>query len=171
MPRLRHLSALALLLSWLAAPAFAHTPTPSPPAADDPRDVNLRTYAELLRTDVRKQKVAILTELLDLTDAEDAVFWPIYREYDVELAKINDERVALIAEYANSYEQLTDDAADRLARGALDVQARRQALLSTYYERVESALSPKPAARFLQVEHQLLLIIDLQISAALPVVK
>ena len=40
-----------------------------------------------------------------------------------------------------------------------------------YYERIKSALSPRAALRFLQVEHQLLLIIDLQISAALPIVQ
>jgi hypothetical protein len=39
------------------------------------------------------------------------------------------------------------------------------------YERVKSALSAKTAARFLQVEHQLLLIIDLQIASSLPIVK
>jgi hypothetical protein len=36
---------------------------------------------------------------------------------------------------------------------------------------VRAALPPKTALRFMQVEHQLQLIIDLQISAALPIVK
>ena len=36
---------------------------------------------------------------------------------------------------------------------------------------MKQALSPKVAARFLQVEHQLLLIIDLQIASALPIVQ
>ena len=66
-------------------------------------------------------------------------------------------------------EPLTDEVADRLARSALDLEARRQALKAKYYERVRSALKPRTALRFLQVEHQLLLLIDLQISAALPI--
>ena len=142
-----------------------------PAAAEDVRDVNLRAYVELLRSDVRGQKVAILTELMEFTEQEDAAFWPIYREYDTELSTINDDRVTLIQEYAKNYDQMTDAVAERLARGALDLELRRHALKQKYFDRLKVALSPKTAARFLQVENQLLMIVDLQISAALPVVQ
>ncbi len=133
--------------------------------------LNLTAYAELLRSDVRAQKVAIITEVMNFTEAEDAAFWPIYREYDLEMAKLGDERVALIAEYASNYSTLTDATAEKLASKALDLEARRQALKSKYFDRIKTALSPRTALRFLQVEHQLLLLIDLQISASLPIVK
>ena len=42
--------------------------------------LNLSAYAELLRSDVRASKVAILTELMGLTESEDKAFWPLYRE-------------------------------------------------------------------------------------------
>ena len=134
-------------------------------------DVNLRAYVELLRADVRAQKVAFITELMEFTDAEDKAFWPIYREYDVELSKINDERVTGIEEYARNYEKVSDALADKLATKALELESRRTALKEKYYGRFKSALSPKTAARFLQVENQLLMIIDLQIAASLPIVK
>jgi hypothetical protein len=159
-----------LVLGVVSAQAGA-AQAAKPGAADESRDVNLRAYVELLRSDVRGQKVAILTEMMDFTEKEDAAFWPIYREYDVELAKINDDRVTLIQEYAKNYDQMSDAVADRIARGALDLEGRRHALKLKYYDRLKTALSPKTAARFLQVENQLLMIIDLQISAALPVVK
>jgi hypothetical protein len=133
------------------------------------RALNLSAYAELLRSDVRAQKVAIITEVMGFTDTEDAAFWPIYREYDLELAKLGDERMALIAEYAKHYASLTDAVADRLATKALDLEARRHAVKAKYYERVKTAVSPRTAVRFLQVEHQLLLLIDLQIASALPI--
>ena len=170
--------ALAIVASAAADAAQAAKPAPAaaaqaakPAPAADSRDVNLRAYVELLRSDVRCQKVAILTEMMDFTEREDATFWPIYREYDVELSKINDDRVKLIQEYAKNYDQMADPVADRIARGALDLEARRHALKVKYDDRLKTALSPKTAARFLQVENQLLMIIDLQISAALPVVK
>jgi hypothetical protein len=108
---------------------------------------------------------------MGFTETEDATFWPIYREYDLEMAKLGDERVAMIEEYARNYSQLTDTMADKLASHALDLEARRQAVKAKYYERVKKALSPRTALRCLQVEHQLLLIIDLQIAAALPVAQ
>jgi len=136
---------------------------------EDAKSLNLTAYAELLRSDVRSEKIAILTEVMGFTEAEDAVFWPIYREYNVEMAKLGDERMALIADYAKEYATLTDAAADRLASKALDLEARRQATKAKYYDKVKTALSPRTAMRFLQVEQQLPLIIDLQISAALPI--
>ena len=144
----------------------------SPQASEkETKTLNLSAYAELLRSDVRAQKIAILTQLMGFTDAEDAAFWPIYREYDGEMAKLGDERVALIAEYAANYSALTDAVADKLAAKALDLEAQRQAMKAKYYERIKKALSPRTALRYLQVEQQLLLLIDLQISASLPIVK
>ena len=144
----------------------------SPQASEkETKTLNLSAYAELLRSDVRLQKIAILTQLMGFTDAEDAAFWPIYREYDGEMAKLGDERVALIAEYAANYSALTDATAEKLAAKALDLEARRQAMKAKYYERIKTALSPRTALRYLQVEQQLLLLIDLQISASLPIVK
>jgi hypothetical protein len=140
-------------------------------AKAETRETNLRAYVELLRSDVRGQKVAIITDVMNFTEAEDAAFWPIYREYELELTRLNDERVTIIQEYADSYEHVTDAIADRLILKALDLEARRTALKGKYYDRMKSALSAKTAARFLQVEHQLLTIIDLQIASSLPVVK
>ena len=108
---------------------------------------------------------------MQFTEAEDAKFWPVYREYETELAKINDDRIALIKDYAEPTSTLTDATADRLALGALDLEARRHALKANYYERFKTVLPPKTAARFLQVEHQILLLLDLQIAASLPIAQ
>ena len=143
--------------------------TAQAPAEREDRSLNLSAYAELLRSDVRAQKVAILTEVMGFTEAEDAKFWPIYREYDVEMSKLGDERLAMIRDYASEFSTLSDDAAAKLAARAMDLETRRNAAKARCYEKVKTALSPRTALRFLQVEHQLQLLIDLQIAASLPV--
>ena len=106
-----------------------------------------------------------------LLSAEDAAkFWPIYSEYDAALTKLNDQRVENIKEYARTYNQMTDAKADELMQNAWAYQKQRQELLAKTYEQVKQALGAITAARFAQVEHQLLLIIDLQIASQLPVV-
>jgi hypothetical protein len=161
--------AIVVLLA-LVAPVAARAEQGAT-AAPDSRESNLRAYVELLRSDLRTQKVAIIAEMMQFNEADDKRFWPIYREYEVELAKINDDRIALIKDYAASFEAMTDASADRIALAALDVEARRQELKSKYYARFKAALSPLMAAKFLQVENQLLLLLDLQIAASLPVVR
>jgi hypothetical protein len=150
-------------------PQASKPQTPPPVSKQQEQTLNLHAYAELLRSDVRTQKVAIITEMMDFTEKEDAAFWPIYREYDAEMAKLGDERVSLIEEYANNFDKMNDAIADKLATRALDLESRRRAVLAKCYERVKQALSPQTALRFLQVEHQLQMLIDLQISASLPI--
>jgi hypothetical protein len=163
--RLTIVVTLALLVS-----VSAHAQQ-APLAATESREANLRAYVELLRSDLRTQKVAIITEMMQFTEEEDTRFWPVYREYEMELARINDDRIALIAEYATAYEKLTDAIADQIATAALDLEGRRHTLKTKYYERFKTVLPSMKAARFLQVENQLLLLLDLQIAAALPIVK
>jgi hypothetical protein len=155
----------------LACAPLAHAQTDRPATADDTREVNLRAYVELLRSDLRAQKVAVITEVMQFTEAEDAKFWPVYREYETELAAINSDRMKLIKDYAQSYETLTDAQADNFATRALALETRRQTLTAAYYQRFKSVLPAKTAVRFLQVEHQILLLLDLQIAASLPVAE
>ena len=164
----RALGAFLLLLGLAAPAALAQSPTTSD---RDTRQANLRAYAELLRSDIRAQKVAIITELMAFTEAEDKAFWPIYREYDTELTALNDDKLKGIREFAENYGTLTDATADSLATRALDLESRRTALKQKYHARVKTALSPRIAARFLQIENQILLLIDLQIVAALPIIQ
>ena len=161
---------IVLLASSLAAQGQSQ-PSQVQVNEEQTKMLNLSAYAELLRSDVQAQKIAILTEVMGFSESEDKAFWPIYRDYNTEMAKLGDERVALIAEYARVYSAITDDVARSLATRGMDLDKRRTAALERCFTQVGTALSPKMALKFLQVEHQLLLIIDLQISASLPIVK
>ena len=169
---MRSLIGITIVLS-MAGSLGAEAQVPADPQvpADQRQDtaLNLSAYAELLRQDVRTLKVAIITEVVGFTEEEDRAFWPIYREYDLEMSKLADERVRMIRDYAADFATITDERAASLAATALDLEARRNAAKAKCYERVKTALSPRTALRFLQVEHQLQLLIDLQIAAALPV--
>jgi hypothetical protein len=130
---------------------------------------NMQAYIELLRSDVRQDKAEIMGSVMQLSAADAAKFWPIYSEYDAELNKLNDLRVANIQEYESKYYEMTDQKADELIQKALSYRKQRSELIEKYYERVKKALGGVTAARFILVEDQLLLIIDLQINSSLPV--
>jgi hypothetical protein len=134
------------------------------------QELNLQEYIKLLRHNVRSEKAQLMGDMMQLDPDDAAKFWPLYRDYDAELTKLNDLRVANIEEYSKHYNQMTDEKADELIRNAIQYQQQRDQLLGKYYLQVRDALGGIMAARFLQVEHQLLLIIDLQIASQLPVV-
>jgi soluble lytic murein transglycosylase-like protein len=174
----RVLLALLFVLPLLVAPEnWAQTQTKTPQkkaAAATPatttQEQNIKAYIELLRADVRQQKAEMMGATMLLSASDAAKFWPIYSDYDAELTKLNDQRVANIEEYARTFDQMTDEKADELIQNAMAYQKQRSELLARTYERVKQALGATTAARFVQVEHQLLLIIDLQIASNLPVI-
>jgi hypothetical protein len=172
----RHSSTvLAVLLTMifpLAASAQEKAQQPAQPVPKaEARERNLRAYIELLRSDVRSQKIALITQIMQFTEDEDTAFWPVYREYEVELSRFNDDRMSLIETYAKTYDKLTNQTADDVVIKALDLETRRTALKQKYYTKLKSVVSPRTAARFMQVENQIQLLLDLQIAAALPVLQ
>jgi hypothetical protein len=138
--------------------------------AENNQKKNIQAYIELLRSDVRQQKAEIMGSVMELSAADAAKFWPVYTEYDAELTKLNDQRIANIKEYARTYAQMTDEKADELIKNGMSYQKQRGELLAKYYDRVKQELGGITAARFVQIEHQLLSIIDLRIAAELPIV-
>jgi hypothetical protein len=141
------------------------------PTTADAKEKNIQEYIELMRSNVRDEKSQIMGAVMQLDIDDAAKFWPIYSQYDAELTKLNNLRVENVQDYARNYSQMTDAKADELIQRSLDYQKQRGELLAKYYQVMKQSVGAITAARFLQVEHQLLLIIDLQIASSLPIVQ
>jgi hypothetical protein len=135
------------------------------------QEANIQAYIELLRSDLRGKKVAVVSEVMDLSEAEAIKFWPIYKEFQDQLAKLNDQKLAGIKDYAEHYQSMTEDKAKQLTDLSLKLESDRVAIKQKYIEKIRAALSPKLAGRFLQVENQIQYLLDLQIASALPVIQ
>jgi hypothetical protein len=126
------------------------------------------TLLEVLRSDVRAEKVAMITEMMMFTDEQAEVFWPIYRDMDHEAGKLTDQRIALIKEYAENYDSMTDKVAKDIVGRSFTLREKRLALEKKYYRKISNALDPITAAKFFQLNREINLMIDLQISSGLP---
>ena len=71
----------------------------TPSAMTDTQKKNVQEYIDLLRSDIRQQKAEVMGSVMALNIDDSAKFWPIYSEYDAELTKLNNERLANIREY------------------------------------------------------------------------
>ena len=127
-------------------------------------------YFELLRQDLSTKKVALITEVMQFTDAEAEVFWPLYREYDFERQKIGDQVLKLIKDYATNFENLTDEKATELMSRNLDLRGEENNLNIIYFRKFSMEIAPARAAKFMQVMNQIDLIIDVQIASQIPLI-
>ncbi|HEY2647093.1 MAG TPA: hypothetical protein VGI34_08965 [Candidatus Acidoferrales bacterium] len=173
MQAIKRIFSMAFAASFLLAPnLLAQQKSPEiQPTGTATQDNNVRAYVELLRVDVRTKKTAIFTEIMQFNEEQAAKFWPIYNEYDSELQDLSDQKLAGIQEYAKNFGKMTDEKADELALLTLKLENKRNDLKKVYYEKVRQQLGGIIAARFLQIENQLLMVIDLQIAASLPILQ
>ena len=125
-------------------------------------------YLELIRQDLKATKTAYMTEGMQLTTEQGDVFWPLYREYQGELAKIGDRRIANIKDYAAHFEAMTGEKAAEILKKSFKNRKDELGLLEKYSKKVSKALDPVTAARFVQVENTLNLLIDLQLAGEIP---
>ncbi len=128
------------------------------------------SYLEYLRTDLRLQKREIIAETMELTVEQAQTFWPIYTEYETELDKLSGERLILIKDFAENYYSLTNKIANRLAVKKHELDTMRTNLIWKYYNKFKTELNPIDAAMFYQVESQLLMLIDVQVSGEVPII-
>ena len=137
------------------------------PAAKSSTDQDV----ELLRKDIRSEKKQIIAANLTLTDAEATKFWPLYDQYTADLVKINDAKYAAIKDYATNYDTLTDAKALELTRQMLEVDQSVAQLRLKYSPMFSKVVSGKKTALFFQLDRRLLMLIDLQLASAIPMVQ
>ncbi len=128
-------------------------------------------FIELLRSDIRTEKVAVLTAAMGLSEQQAGGFWPLQREYESSLAGINDDRLELIKRYAEQWGTLTDEQAASIAKDFFSIQERRLKLRKNIYKKMGKEIGELAAARFIQIENTLQMLLDLQISAELPILE
>lgn len=126
---------------------------------------------DILRRDVRSQKKQLIASNLKLTDAEATKFWPIYDQYVQEQTKLNDEKLALIKEYATNWGSITDDQAAVYTRKWLAVDEATSGLRSKYVPIVRGALSGIKTATFFQLDRRINMMIDLQLASQIPLAQ
>ena len=126
---------------------------------------------DLMRRDIRSQKKQLIASGLKLTDSEATKFWPIYDQYTQEQVKINDQKFALIKQYAANWGTLTDDQAALYIRQWLEVDEATTKLRSKYVPIVGAVLPGVKAASFFQMDRRIGMMADLQLSSQIPLVQ
>ena len=162
----RTLLACIIGVPLLAALSLSAKQTAAPAASDE--ESNLRAYEILLRSDVNAKREPVVKEIMNLNDSDGAKFWPVYREYEGERAKLDEAEATVMSNYAKDYQSMSDDEADQLMSKTFDLEAQKTGLRKKTYDTLKKDLSASTAARFVEVDSQLQHISDLQTASKLP---
>jgi hypothetical protein len=122
----------------------------------------------LLRQDLRAMKMQVIGQNMSLSDTEGEKFWPIYNHYVKDLQEVNNQKYALLKQYAEMWETMSDEDALIYVRHWLEADGQAQALRLKYVPVVSQVLPGRKAATFFQLDRRLNMIIDLQLFSQIP---
>jgi hypothetical protein len=105
-----------------------------------------------------------------LTASETAEFWILYNEYRAEPGPVQHELVNVVVEYSKVYTDISDAQATRLFDEWLALGQQQTKIKTRYLEKFRSALSPKHAIRYAQLENKLDAAIDFDAARSIPLV-
>ena len=159
--------ALAVVSTGLAA---AQTPSAAPSDAAKARE-EMDKAVDALRKDARAAKADILGKTLALDTTQAAAFWPVYKQYEAELATANDDRVAIIQDLTEHLSSLSDASAKGLIDRQIAYQEKRLGVVRKYKDEFLKVLPAKTVARFLQVDSRLNALVDLAAAKQIPLVE
>ena len=91
--------------------------------------------------------------------------------YAQETTKLGDARYALIKEYANNYEDMTDAQAESLVNKMAALDEQTATLRQQWIPKSGKVLTGKQNALFFQLDRRITLLLDLQFAANIPLVK
>jgi len=147
---------LAAVMLWVV-PALAQ---------DKPAD-NMQILLEKVRAD----KKLLVSENMQLTEAEAKAFWPVYDQYQDELFLLRTRTVKLIKDYVDAYGKMTSDTAKKLLDEYMAIEALGPKLRQAYLPKFRQALPEIKVARYYQIENKIQAAVMYELAQKIPLVE
>jgi len=128
---------------------------------------------QILREKVKADKKLLVATNMELTESEAKGFWPVYEDYQKDLAAINQRIAKLIESYAADYRSktLTDEKAKKLVDELIAIEQAETGLKASYVPKLSKVLSQKKVARYLQIENKIRAVVKYELAAGVPLAQ
>ncbi len=150
-----------LICFLLSLPAYAQ----SVDLADAQRTVNI---SRKMIDDKRNNQIAMF---MNFTQEEKEKFWPLYREYRKTMAAVGDKRLAVIVNYANNVDRMTDPLAKKLLDQSFEVDKDFIRTKERYVKKFRRILPDIKVVRLMQLENRMDIAVDMKVAEGIPLMK
>lgn len=158
MKRFLIVTQILLAAGMLAAPA-AEVPVQT---ADD--------SIEAIRAVLGADRQAVVSQAMQFTETEAEAFWPLYRTYRVEMARVGDGIKRLAVEYGHLYPEIPDDRARQMLKDLVSLEKEQVSIRASSLRRFAKVLPAPKVLRFAQIESRLDLAVRAELAAYIPLV-
>ena len=128
-------------------------------------------YLEVSRSVLKTEKKAAIAEVMELTESESEPFWNLYNEYNNKLYIIQNKRIKAIKEFAENYDNLTDEKIDEIWNLAIDFKSESVNLEKQYYKKFKKIIPIGKAAKYFQAENKIEALITASLAIEIPMME
>jgi len=139
-----------------------------------PGTVLAQTEADVIaavRTQIGANRQQLVAANLELTEQESNAFWPVYREYHNQRDTLMDRRVAILRDFEDNFDGLTNEQSRQIIEDYFSLQDDLLKLRKKYVKKFRKVLSDKRTLRYLQIENKLDTIIDSELAQIVPLAE
>jgi hypothetical protein len=128
------------------------------------------TSAEWLAR-IQADKKGIVAKSMDLTPDEAKKFWPLYEQFERELAVPQSSLNRAVLDYIAAEGTLTDANAKRITEQMLAAVRDEARLHDKHYRQLIKVLPARKATRYMQIENKMQAVIRYEAAKAIPLVQ
>jgi len=119
---------------------------------------------------IQADKKAIVAKSMDLTADEAKKFWPLYEQFEREMAVPHASYTRAVLDYIAAEGSLTDANAKRITEQILAAARDEARLRDKHYRQLLKALPARKATRYMQIENKMQAIVRYESAKAIPLV-
>jgi hypothetical protein len=127
---------------------------------------------QILRDKIKADKKLLVSTNMELTESEAKGFWPVYEEYQQQLANFNQRIGKLIEGYAADYRanSMTDEAAKKIVADFVAIEKGEAAMKEFFVPKLSQVLPPKKVARYFQIENKIRAALKYELAGEIPLI-
>lgn len=125
----------------------------------------------LTRQSAHTDRKIIIMGNMTFTADESAQFWPAWNEYRAAMAANGDRTLALIKDFAENYETMTDQKADEIMTDHFSIEMQNVVVKQKFAQEIGKFMPAQKVMRVIQIENKLDAAIDLQLAAEIPLAQ
>ncbi len=125
----------------------------------------------LARQSAHTDRQVLIMGNMHFTSEESAQFWPAWKEYRAAISANTDRTLALIADFAEHYNEMTDQKADNLMTDSFSIKMQDLVIKQKFANNIKKFMPAKKAMRVIQIENKLDAALQMKLASEIPLTK
>jgi len=161
----------SLLLSFLLIPGVLAAQQPAVQQSAAPMGAAPVVDVTRLTTALSAERRRAFMVGMQLTAAQDTIFWPIFEKFESERRVVSERLVRVVQQYAQAYPNVGDDQAWQMVTGTADAEKEIVAIRQKAAYEVKKKINGRAALRFYILDDYLTTAVRLGVLDDMPVVS